>query len=531
MEIKEDDKNIPINIEAPPVPFSSQQQNINNFNIINNFGNNANKNINNISINKSNVIQFPISLNNRRQIKAGQQAQINSNIDNYNRNSNSDNPFTKINPLLLNNPVYKEQYLMYLNYIKRQQKNNINNNYNFNNNYNNNNNIDNNILNIPNNINNNINKNLNILNNINNINNPININEQNNIKNNSDYYDLILNINLDILKMLDKQNLIDILLFIQDNCKIKLDPKSVLFQHSLFKIYKKLGNNNEYLFSIQNEKKKLFMNNQLNINSIENNNINENSSDSSSDDEEEKDNIINEEKNFISNKENKIEVKNNSDNRDNIIFCELHKKAYLKSEYEEHLKSHNKCEKCGAEFETKEDLKDHMKIPHIMRNINCHNKQQEKNNSENNNINEGINDSKVKCTECNLIFDSVESMSAHYYEIHEKERIINNNKKLEELKKQEEEKRKEEIEKNKEKQQVKFLEKFDKEIKQREKENNNNEYYYQCYHDGYTFETEKDYVNHFYRYHKDDYPFYCDICNKGFFSYKSISIHNRNYGH
>ena len=122
----------------------------------------------------------------------------------------------------------------------------------------------------------------------------------------------------------------------------------------------------------------------------------------------------------------------------NNKLCPECDKVFLIQEYEEHLKSHNQCEKCGAEFETKEDLKDHMKIPHIIRNINCHNKQQEMNNSENNNINEGINDSKVKCTECDLIFDSVESMSANYYEIHEKERIINNNKKLEELNKQEE---------------------------------------------------------------------------------------------
>ena len=41
--------------------------------------------------------------------------------------------------------------------------------------------------------------------------------------------------------------------------------------------------------------------------------------------------------------------------------------------------------------------------------------------------------------------------------------------------------------------------------------NTKNEIYYQCYQDSKTFQTEKNYIDHFNKYYPNDYPFYCDI--------------------
>ena len=56
-------------------------------------------------------------------------------------------------------------------------------------------------------------------------------------------------------------------------------------------------------------------------------------------------------------------------------------------------------------------------------------------------------------------------------------------------------------------------------------------YYYQCYLDNQKFYNEKEYVEHFLKSHKNDFPFYCDICNRGFWSYLSIESHSRAKGH
>ena len=50
------------------------------------------------------------------------------------------------------------------------------------------------------------------------------------------------------------------------------------------------------------------------------------------------------------------------------------------------------------------------------------------------NLNQEINLDEIKCTECEKIFKTVEAMSAHYYDIHEKKlnlKVQNNNKKEE----------------------------------------------------------------------------------------------------
>ena len=60
----------------------------------------------------------------------------------------------------------------------------------------------------------------------------------------------------------------------------------------------------------------------------------------------------------------------------------------------------------------------------------------------------------------------------------------------------------------------------------REQEIKRQKYYYECYIDKKSFISEKEYVKHFREYHNDDYPFYCEECCKGFFSYQSIKAHN-----
>jgi len=101
------------------------------------------------------------------------------------------------------------------------------------------------------------------------------------------------------------------------------------------------------------------------------------------------------------------------------------------------------------------------------------------------------------------------------------------------VRKEEEMKRKEEEIKRKEEE----LKKHEKEIKREEvlkhqkiskaKEN----YFYICYLDRKRFNNENDYIKHFSIYHEDDYPFYCEICKRGFFSYQALENHNFSKNH
>ena len=207
------------------------------------------------------------------------------------------------------------------------------------------------------------------------------------------------------------------------------------------------------------------------------------------------------------------------------------------------------------EFQSKKKFIIHDRIEHLEKEQNKSNINNINNNSEkieplkNNDFNDIKNEDKIKCSDCNLFFNSVELMSSHYYEIHEKHKISNNinkekekieeeKKRIEELKKQEEEKKKlEEIKKRKEEKQKEEEIKKNDEIKGVEilkankQSNQNNQYYYECYHDKMQFYNEKSYVKHFNQFHKGDFPFYCYICRRGFKSYYAIEEHNRAKGH
>ena len=89
-------------------------------------------------------------------------------------------------------------------------------------------------------------------------------------------------------------------------------------------------------------------------------------------------------------------------------------------------------------------------------------------------------------------------------------------KKEELIRKEEEMKRKEEEIKRKEEE----LKRHKKEIKRKEVLKHQKiskakvNYFYICYLDRERFNNENDYIKHFSIYHKDDYPFYCEICKR-----------------
>ena len=102
-------------------------------------------------------------------------------------------------------------------------------------------------------------------------------------------------------------------------------------------------------------------------------------------------------------------------------------------------------------------------------------------------------------------------------------------KKEKELKKLEEQKKKEEERKRQE--ELRKKNEMMKNIKNQQKVKVNQDFYYYCYLDEKKFNNEKDYINHFSKYHKNDYPFYCDKCKKGFYSFQAIEDHNFSKNH
>ena len=589
MEDKEENEIIPVNDDAPPVlmppnQINNNNNNINNHNINNNnnLNYNINNNINNINIAESNFNLLSNNINNKNQIDENKQFQINNNnknirpqIPNMYMNNYYMNGFP---PNVLRNQMYPGYGMMYANYFNQQQKKNINN---VNNLY---------MPYIPN----------------NNINNSINHINGNQIKDNSNanLHDLKLDIDSKVLNTMSKKYLLDIILFILDFCQIKIDSKFIHMKHDIFNIKKDKNKNNEHTFFIKKNKLNdlLYPKFENNINEID-----ENSSDSNSDDYNNgENNNINNAHDFSNNNLFHIPKYNNNNNLENF-YCEVHEKVYMNTNKNYHYKSHLKCEKCGVEVRSKRLLKIHRNSHHhenIPKKVNENNNNVNINKSKNNellkrdlnpnlnNINkvnkEKIeNEEKIKCSDCDLFFNTVELMSKHFYENHEKNKIknnINNKKdsfknkgeniinkdggenekeneeemkkknhkkdeiKSEEFKKQQEIKKKEEkkrsvelkkLEEQKKKAQIQKEKEKEKELVQLQKNNleerqsdiQNNQYLYKCYIDNKKFNTEKEYVMHFVHCHNGDFPFYCDICDKGFWSFESLEQHSKAKGH
>jgi len=52
---------------------------------------------------------------------------------------------------------------------------------------------------------------------------------------------------------------------------------------------------------------------------------------------------------------------------------------------------------------------------------------------------------------------------------------------------------------------------------------------FECYIDKHIFDNERDYIQHFKKYHRNRYPFICPKCKRGFYSYNLIFGHSHNY--
>ena len=566
MEKKDKDQIYPIyDIEAPPVLIPLR----NSDNIINN-----NNNINNLNINKGNINLFQNNNNIIKidDIKKFHQINNNNKVQHNTLLSFNNNYFYNPQNNILKNQLdmmYLSK-LNYLNYINRQQQNNIlNSNNNININNNNFNIISNNLL----------------------------------IKNYPLFFDFKIDIEQEILYNLDKKNLLDIIIFIMKYCKIKIDQRFINLKHHTFKIKSNINKENEYLFYMKKNKENNILS-KINKQNIE--------ADDRSDDSHDNANIINENNNNLNNK-NKINIsKNNPLFKD--FYCPIHNKVYfINQTVEEHFNEHVRCEICNEIFPKRRKLRNHMRTKHNKAHLkNYENKKSKSKIEKNENINNILDNDKIKCTECELIFNSIESMSSHFYEIHEKQKsninIMNkdkNNPKLieilkikelenkkkeqqlfqstmikelksieelkkkgelkkqmeldrqkneeikrksEELKRQELIKKQTELKKQEElkkEEEIKKQEKKRQEELKREEELNKNEEikkqediqieidqynvikHYKCYIDKKAFISEREYVEHFRKYHKNDYPFYCEKCNKGFYSYQSSKNHNK----
>ena len=258
-----------------------------------------------------------------------------------------------------------------------------------------------------------------------------------------------------------------------------------------------------------------------------------------------KDKDIIEENNIINEKISEdLKLNENIDQKGNNLsnfYCELHGKVFLSTDKKAHYNNHLKCDKCGLELKNNRALKTHYRVQHqeLIQKISSNNKI---NNSENNELpkqNNNDSEEKIKCSDCDLIFDSVELMSEHFYKIHEKNKSQNNNNKDKKIndeeinkKKEKEEKKGRNLEEQKRQmEEKKYRNKRQKDIQKNSKEQKLEPYYYECYLDKQKFDNEKEYAEHFFKFHKGDFPFYCDICKKGFWSYKAIDGHSRAKGH
>ena len=257
------------------------------------------------------------------------------------------------------------------------------------------------------------------------------INEENknkDLKNqNKKLFNLDIMIYTDVLMELNKDYLIDLILFSKSYCKIMFEEKYINFQHDIFKIIKNLKNYDEYFLIAQNKEKnnktKVNMENKkdhiniikeenidkngLNVivddkNYINKNNINKNIDDKHKNSDK-KDKIIIENvdnsKKLISIKENGNKTYEELEIRNNKWYCTNHKKFFrFYSDYKTHCKDVHifKCENCGKFFGIK--IRYNMHIEQCKKN-------------------KGNNDNENKCTNCNLIFENIYLKRIHYYTI------------------------------------------------------------------------------------------------------------------
>ena len=365
------------------------------------------------------------------------------------------------------------------------------------------------------------------------------LSKHNNLKNkNYELSKLKIDISKETLKSLEKNILLDIIIYIQNYCNISLNSNIFIFNNSNLEINKSKNNLNEFLMTLKNKS----------------NNI-------------------------------KIESEKKDD-----YYCINHNRYFKSNEaLQNHYRASHKfkCEICGVYYSSKIKLEKHI----INKNHQIHNNNNNilnKNNNSiniinypnNNNIiidenNESKNKEPKKVNKLVLLFEAMdkekkskikkgkgkkikkdliqkenelkkqEELKRQEEELkrqeEERKRLEEERKRVEELKRQEEErKRLEELKRQEEerKRQEKLKRQEEerkkdeiKKIKQQNKTKSNKDYFYECYLDNKRFNSEKEYINHFSKYHNNDYPFYCDKCKKGFYSFQAIENHNYSKNH
>ena len=359
------------------------------------------------------------------------------------------------------------------------------------------------------------------------------LSKHNNLKNkNYELSKLKIDISKETLKSLEKNILLDIIIYIQNYCNIFLNSNIFIFNNSNLEINKSKNNLNEFLMTLKNKS----------------NNI-------------------------------KIESEKKDD-----YYCINHNRYFKSNEaLQNHYRASHKfkCEICGVYYSSKIKLEKHIINKNHQIHKNNNNILNKNNNSiniinypNNNNIiidenNESKNKEPKKVNKLVLLFEAMDKEKKSKNkkgkgkkikkDLIQKENELKKQEELkrqeEELKRQEEEKKRLEEERKRQEEERKRLEELKrqeeerkrqeklkrqeeerkkdeiKKIKQQNKTKSNKDYFYECYLDNKRFNSEKEYINHFSKYHNNDYPFYCDKCKKGFYSFQAIENHNYSKNH
>ena len=315
---------------------------------------------------------------------------------------------------------------------------------------------------------NNLNKNLSEISNIKensfsdtfNINNKINLNNEININKNKEGNKIRININSKKLELLTHSNLVESIQFIEYTCDLTLNDQR--YENKTYNIFKIIKNEEKKCYDIIiDDNAQLF---KQNINSKKYIFFNDKSNKSYTNEKEDE--------NF-----NMAKIKTNKENIYRINNKDINVKnkgiSYINNQKNEinidDKINTNKRINLQNQKHTNNKIYEHNNINnHKYINDNLENEKEEEEEEEENNI---INDKTknfIKCTDCDLVYDTVEEMTKHYYLIHDisqkkeeikiEKKVINN--------------KKEEVNKNFEKWAEKRVQNKNKNIIDEEKEEN-----------------------------------------------------------
>ena len=313
-----------------------------------------------------------------------------------------------------------------------------------------------------------------------------------NINNNNLKDRLIIEISPFYINKLTKEGYLDIIEFIKNNCDLTLKD-NFSYRNNIFRIRKKKFKNTDFISyklslikdektRIKEEFEKLFLEKHSEIRKFNAEEIQKNLNIGSND---------------------------NISNKNEIFYCELHKKKYVdKKAYINHfyLQHKYKCLNCGEIIGTMIKVQNHVN--------NCKKISGNSNQNENNKFKININNNIKNNSE----FDDkvFKNKSKKEFSISIINDVDSKDNKINEIKEN----------------QIKKEEDIKVEKALIDDKSENKEYsYYVCYSDGKKFQNEINYIKHFEKYHPNDFPFYCELCQKGFYSSNAIENHIRSKGH